>query len=220
MPRDLGLQRSPTIFLGSFLGSLLVLLTASSKDLSNIFLLKPGKKGAVPKFYNRTGIKVEAAADSILFLHAYSGCDTTSAIYNHTKSKFISVFKNQPDFAKKCAAVFQNPESQREEITAAGNKFLLTLYGCKNPEETSLNNFRYKCFVKTAFQTKQNLASLPPSEEAAQNLSFRTFQQVQAWKEGCGTRSDGVGLAANKERLVAYHRTKACTGRAAKKNFV
>lgn len=171
-----------TVFIVGEDVDLLVLLTASSKNIGNIFLLKPGKKNAAPKFYNRHGIQVEAAADNILFLHAFSGCDTTSAIYNQTKSKFISVFKNQPDLAKECASVFQNPESEREEISAAGSKFLLALYGCKTPEETSLNNFRYKCFVKTSFQTRQNLAALPPTEEAAQNHSFRTFQQVQAWK--------------------------------------
>jgi hypothetical protein len=33
----------------------------------------------------------KTVADHILFLHAFSGCDTTSALFNQGKMKFINV---------------------------------------------------------------------------------------------------------------------------------
>jgi hypothetical protein len=38
------------------------------------------------------------------------------------------------------------------------------------------NNYRYACFTTSAFKSKFNIASLPPTEAAAQH-SFRTYQQ-------------------------------------------
>ncbi|PHT96283.1 hypothetical protein BC332_34791 [Capsicum chinense] len=41
--------------------------------------------------------------------------------------------------------------------------------------------YRYDCFIKSSFQNKQNLGSLPPTENAAAEHAFRTYLQVQEW---------------------------------------
>lgn len=60
---------------------LLVLLMALSTR-SNIYFLKPGKGKTLQEIYSTQSIIHKIAADNILFLHAISGCDTTSALFN------------------------------------------------------------------------------------------------------------------------------------------
>jgi len=45
----------------------------------------------------------------------------------------------------------------------------------------SLNQQRYKLFKKCATKNKINLASLPPTEEAVRQHSYRVYLQVQLW---------------------------------------
>lgn len=159
---------------------LVVILTSLSKNMGNVFLLKPGRKKTIQKIYNRSSLGDEVVANNMLFLHAFSGCDTTSYLYNQGTAKIIKTLKNNPELLP-CVQVFQKSNSTAAEIADAGQKFLLCLYGCKTPETTTLNVYGYKCFVKTAFKNKHTLASLPPTEEAAKQHSLRTYYQVQSW---------------------------------------
>ncbi|GBM77634.1 hypothetical protein AVEN_34459-1 [Araneus ventricosus] len=57
----------------------LILLTALSTR-SNIYILKPGKGQISQQIYSTKSIIDKTAADHILFLHAFSGYDTTCAL--------------------------------------------------------------------------------------------------------------------------------------------
>lgn len=48
-------------------------------------------------------------------------------------------------------------------------------------KESSLNTYRYHSFLKSVTNIKPDLSSLPPSEVATKEHSFRTFHQVQLW---------------------------------------
>ncbi|GBM18721.1 hypothetical protein AVEN_263534-1, partial [Araneus ventricosus] len=76
---------------------LLILLTALSTR-SNIYILKPGKGKISQQIYSAKSIIDKTAADHILFLHAFSGCDTTCALFNQGKMKFINVLRKNPNF--------------------------------------------------------------------------------------------------------------------------
>ncbi|KAJ8881698.1 hypothetical protein PR048_018184 [Dryococelus australis] len=52
--------------------------------------------------------KIQESKDSVLFCHAITGCETTSAFFGK---------------------VFNSPESTKEEVCAAGEKFVIALYG-------------------------------------------------------------------------------------------
>lgn len=71
---------------------LLVLITVLSHP--NIFLRKPGTGKIVEKLYFPKHLQYEEiVADNTLFLHAFSGCDTTSAVFNIGKIKSIKSFE-------------------------------------------------------------------------------------------------------------------------------
>jgi hypothetical protein len=149
---------------------------------SNIYILKPEKGKNSQQIYSTKSIIDKTATDHILFLHAFSGCDTTSALFNQGKMKFINVLRKNPDL-NEIIQVFKNPNADPEIIAKAGERVLLELYSysnVKSKKSMSLNNYRYACFTTSAFKSKFNIASLPPTEAAAQHL-FRTYHQVQQW---------------------------------------
>ncbi|GBO07820.1 hypothetical protein AVEN_79710-1 [Araneus ventricosus] len=65
----------------------------------------------------------------------------------------------------------------------AGNRFLVALYGypISASDTPFLNNVRYKCYMKTSFNKSSNVASLPPTEEAAHQHSLKVYYQIQHW---------------------------------------
>ena len=112
----------------------------------------------------------------VLFLHAFTGCDTTCALFRQGKMKMLYVLSKQPDLLE-VATTFLNYDATHEEIASAGNKCLVALYG--GGEDDSLNALRYGIFLRSAANAKVHLARLPPTEEADGQHSYRTYHQVQ-----------------------------------------
>ncbi|GBM33104.1 hypothetical protein AVEN_9645-1 [Araneus ventricosus] len=100
--------------------------------------------------------------------------------------------------------VFKNPNADPEIIAEAGERFLLELYGysdVKSKKSMSLNDYRYKCFTKSAYKSKFNVASLPPTETATRQHSFRTYHQVQQCY-GNEQNAEQWGWNRNKNELI------------------
>ncbi|GBN30385.1 hypothetical protein AVEN_260620-1 [Araneus ventricosus] len=65
---------------------ILVLLTALTPDYIDVLMLKEGKGQVKDRFYSskdqqNSNLVIECKKKSILFVHAISGCDTTSGFY-------------------------------------------------------------------------------------------------------------------------------------------
>jgi hypothetical protein len=78
-----------------------------------------------------------------------SGCDTTSALgcINLGKVKFLKILKNNNDL-QNVVEIFKNPCANAEAVTNVGLLFLLFLYGFCGKSLPSLNNLRYRCYIK------------------------------------------------------------------------
>ncbi|GBM08156.1 hypothetical protein AVEN_214484-1 [Araneus ventricosus] len=111
-----------------------------------------------------------------------SGCDTRSALFNYNKIKFVQTLKNNPHLLK-VIEIFKNPDITPGAVLDAGNRFLEALYGypISASDSLSLNNVRYRCYMKSSFNKSSNMASLPPTEAAAHQYSLRVYHQIQAW---------------------------------------
>lgn len=92
--------------------------------------------------------------------------------------KFVKLLQREKDL-QRAVQIFKDPNASPEEIEKVGEQFLLLLYGAKNCE--SLNKYRYHCFVQSITKSLPNLASLPPTKDAARLHSFRTYNQIQQW---------------------------------------
>ena len=73
---------------------LLIILTALVGSKTNIYILKPGRGNTDSKLYIATSMKFGSVSkDNILFLHTFSGADTTSAFFRQGKLKFIRLLE-------------------------------------------------------------------------------------------------------------------------------
>lgn len=70
--------------------------------------------------------------------------------------------------------LFNVQYSTPQEVSAAGQNFILILY---NPQydETTLYKLRCRLYAKYFMKTHFKLASLPPTKDAAKQHSFGTF---------------------------------------------
>ncbi|GBM75901.1 hypothetical protein AVEN_241353-1 [Araneus ventricosus] len=69
-------------------------------SLDNVYFLKVGKGKSPKKIFSPHTVLEKTIADNILFIHAMSGCDTTSALFNYVKLKFAQTLKNNNDLLK------------------------------------------------------------------------------------------------------------------------
>lgn len=163
---------------------LVLLMFHWKQDLGDIFFYSEAtrtKQGL--KVWRIRDLCAKAPKDvvsHILFIHAWSGCDTTSATYGHGKTsliKKITSSKDLRDILKK----FENTESTPEEIGAAGIKIFILLYGGKKND--TLNNLRYAKYMQMLSQSKTTIEpqKLPPTERAAYYHALRVHLQLSIW---------------------------------------
>ncbi|KAG5896640.1 hypothetical protein JTB14_021286 [Gonioctena quinquepunctata] len=155
---------------------LLVIFTGLVGPSKNVFFQKCRRGKTADVFYSAVSTS-SGNHHLILFDHAFSGCDTTSAFFGHGKAKLLSALKRSPRL-KEQAAAFLNPTSTPVEIAAAGEQVIVTN---GKPGLDTPNSLRYQLFVKAAANTNFNLARLPPTADSAKFHSFRAYHQVQKW---------------------------------------
>lgn len=120
--------------------------------------------------------------NNILFAHAFSGCDTTSAFFGKGKAQTVKLINTRRDLDD-ALNIFNNPSSMKPDIVRAGEKITLALY--KAPRTvTSLNQYRFISFNKFVGQSNQAvlLSKLPPTSAALGQHSYRVFQQIHSWR--------------------------------------
>lgn len=170
--------------------------------------------------------EVEVPSGFQLFLHAFSGCDTTSALFWQGKRKLWGQFQKRQELVD-LAAIFLLADATHESIAKAGEKCLVALYG-GDPATQRLHELRFQLFVKAATNAKVNLARLPPTTAASSFHAFRTYHQVQKWlgvekdPTDWGWKTSPCGLipiATDKEpapsqllKIIACKCKKGCKG--------
>jgi hypothetical protein len=184
---------------------LLVILAATATVSDNIFILKTGTGTRPSKVINcQTMLQhLGGIRRFVPFVHAMTGCDTTSALYRKGKRQAMQLITKSGDLHDD-AETFCQPDSSKKAIAISGERFLLKLYGAT--EEKSLNDLRYSLYVKAtaklSLTSKFVLASLPPTTAAAKEHSLRVYLQVQRW---LGTQHEATdfGWKLHKGNLVA-----------------
>ena len=105
---------------------LLVLLTARTPIDKIIYFLKPGKAHQPTEIYSSKSLSAYPKCQNrILFLHAITGCDTTSAFFRKGKTTAFKLFEKRD--LTDCAEVFQKIDSSPQDIVTNGICFLLAL---------------------------------------------------------------------------------------------
>src|SRR6218665_3544420 len=113
----------------------------------------------------------------LMTLHAITGCDTAPALFSHGKKKaFLLAQTDSLDVLE----VFENHGSSKEDVTRAGEEFLLKLYGACTVQ--TLDKHRYTCYNRSirrsSLSSSLKLESLPPTSAAVRQHSLRTYLTV------------------------------------------
>ncbi|GBL72647.1 hypothetical protein AVEN_127899-1 [Araneus ventricosus] len=158
----------------------LVLLTGLAPMKENLYFRKCGKGRTPDVLYSTKSFKYKFSR-MIVFIHAFSRCDTTSALFGHGKSKFCSLLEKNRHLEEKIQ-VFFNSEATIDQVAKAGETFLIHLYGC-NPRTSAcdLNHLHYMLFTDSATKARSTLARLPPTVDAARFHALRSHLQIQKW---------------------------------------
>jgi len=114
----------------------------------------------------------------LLFCHAFTGCDTVSAIGGHGKTTLMKRF---------CAGdidehmdTFLDVHATKDAVIRAGIAIFLYIY--KTPgSSTTLGATRYTLFSRKAAAGQINPETLPPTEGAAAQHSLRAYLQTHDW---------------------------------------
>ena len=176
----LNVSDEPTV-VGTDTDLLVALIARAPKD-SQLYMLRPSSNNTTVFAFKNLQSAVGECKDSLFFLHAVTGCDTTSALYNQGKKKTYNLLKEHTGLAKD-VFIFNMPQAAKKAVISAGEKFLLHLYGAS--DFTSLDTFRYyaytRAIAKKSVKDSFNLATLPPTSAAAKQHILRTYLQVQQW---------------------------------------
>lgn len=161
----------------------LVLAIALTPINKTLYFLKLGKQGQDNNMYSSNSFNnYPFCKKYILFLHAFTGCDTTSCFLNHGKKSVFKHFEknHSPELEESMKKFYAEPVDEIS-IIKSGIKCLLHLYNAPKTVKC-INEWRYKMFSKAIVKPKPvNLANIPPTSDAAEQHFFRVYYQIQLW---------------------------------------
>lgn len=119
--------------------------------------------------------------EHILFIHSILGCDTTSRLFGLGKGLAVKKIEHNVQFQQQ-AAVFNQPQSEKEDIISAGEWAIVILYS--GNVKDGLDSLRCQRFIDKVSRSTSHVEPqcLPPTSAAAKFHSLRVFYQVMEWK--------------------------------------
>lgn len=116
---------------------LLVILHELGISKNNLFFKKVGDAKTDDAIYTSNCFMYEKIKHIVGFIHAFSGCDTTSGFYFHTKNSVASVINKNDDLIKE-AENFYSADSTEEALASSGCKIISKVYSPKNTTKVYL----------------------------------------------------------------------------------
>ncbi|XP_011314648.1 uncharacterized protein [Fopius arisanus] len=173
------LEDRPVVVVGNNV-DLLVLLVGLTPDGDNIHFYKIvsiGKKDR--KLYSTRDNK--CFKSFILFAHAFSGCDSTSAVFNKGKKIIISLLSENKDLCD-AVSIFYEGGSSAAQLYTVAEKMIKHWYVNNEQRNLPINELRFELFRTFVPGAKRDgLQSLPPTEAALLEHTKRVYFQVQQW---------------------------------------
>lgn len=167
------------IVVGEDIDLLVILTGIEDCRKESVFFMKPGKGKIGKRLYSSNAFIEKDLTPHVLFIHAFSGCDTTSAVFRQGKKKLVDILKNNSSL-KDLSGNFKDSNANKETITKSGERIMASLY-TKSTTMKTLSELRYELFARSVTKSKFNLACLPPTSGACKQHALRTYYQVQSW---------------------------------------
>ncbi|CAK8688755.1 unnamed protein product [Clavelina lepadiformis] len=153
------------------------------RDYPDIFLtnITRGKNCQQRQCYRVRDIiaKVDVIVlEYLLFAHAFTGCDTTSAVHKFGK---ISVFeKLKSSSLRNVADVFYEDDVSPDQVGRASIRFFELL----NSSTYTLSQIRKQKYEEMVMSNRSHVdpALLPPSPRTAYHHGLRVYHQLKVWR--------------------------------------
>ncbi|XP_034947845.1 uncharacterized protein [Chelonus insularis] len=161
---------------------LIVLLVGLTSPGTIIYFYKMGSGKTESRVYDTHSNQL--FKDFILFVHAFSGCDSTSALFNKGKKRLVKLFLEDAQLTDMIKP-FYSSNSEKRILYEVAEKIIFQLYLSNNTKEqpTTIAELRYYLFNQTIFHNNKesSLATLPPTQAALLEHTKRVYLQVQEW---------------------------------------
>ena len=117
----------------------------------------------------------------LLFLHAFTGCDTTLRIYGIGKKAIFQRLVKKDQQLQRIANQFIAINQSSQQITELASDAMVTLFGGKCSDSLSIMRsdiFRKKVATSSTHVTPEKL---PPTKSAAEYHGRRVYYQIMTW---------------------------------------
>src|SRR6218665_3217659 len=167
-------EKKPVVIIGTDTDLLVILVSQATSEMNVHFC---GTNPPIVHDIQAIQKAIGHIQTYLMTLDAITGCDTTSALFSHGQKKaFLLAQTDSIDVLE----VFENHGSFKEDVTRAGEEFLLKLYGARTVQ--TLDKHRYTCYNRSirrsSLSSSFKLESLPPTSAAARQPSLRTYLTV------------------------------------------
>ena len=114
----------------------------------------------------------------MLFLHAFSECDTTSRIFRVGNASVVQKVIAGDSVLHECSKVFRTPTADPANVETTGCDAMVSLFN--GGKSDSLASLRYRFLAKKVATAKTSVTpeTLPPTTSATNLHSRRTYLQV------------------------------------------
>ena len=139
----------------------------------------------------------------MLFIHAFSGCDTTSRIFGVGKKSVVQKVIAGDSVLHECSKVFRTPTADPVTVETTGCNAMVSLFN--GGKSDSLASLRYSFLAKKVATAKTFVTPerLPPTTSATNLHSRRTYLQVMEWLgKNDGMQPTEWGWAVQGDKLV------------------
>lgn len=176
-----------TTLVGEDTDLLILLLHYTLPASKNIYFRSDRSKGdGSVKVYHINRIKEvlgNEICSHLLFIHALTGCDSTSRIFGVGKKTAFLKFAKGDAVLRSCASSFITQNQTTDIIDDLGCQVMAVLFGGKSND--SLAELRYQTFSKKVVGASSFVSPerLPPTASATKQHSRRVYYQVMVWME-------------------------------------
>ncbi len=177
-----------TVLIGDDTDLLVLLLYHADMTANELFLVSVSKQATKSRrvwcIKQSKELLGRQICDHLLFVHGILGCDTTSRLFGLGKGLAVVKVKTDSLFREQ-SKMFHKSKQTPEDITAAGEKALVSLY--VGTKEEGLDSLRCKRFCDKISKSTSSVEpkTLPPTSAATKFHSLCVYYQVMEWKGTC-----------------------------------
>jgi hypothetical protein len=174
----------PTTLIGEDTDLLILLLHFSDADGKPLYFKSDNQSRNIPKVYFINRLKSHFGSEfctQMLFLHAFTGSDSTSRIYGVGKKTVFQKLLKHESVLYSCANEFTTPHKNPADLVSLGIQAMAVIFGGNST--ISLAALRYQILTKKVTSAKSFVKPerLPPTESSTKYHCMRSYYQIMTW---------------------------------------